>query len=550
MIKRVTGSWYGYRQADWYAIDTETAKPLFYQGSAGLAPIPGIRDATKAIAAINIGRVGEVIAHRTHLPLLTSPEALALLSPIVATDWSVRSRWATERGFEFRTTQHQAIDFIEPRRGILLGDDMRLGKTLTCTASHDPARGPLVVVAPLSTRAVWLGWMRRCFPDLEIGVLTGKKKIEPERMKKPLVFCHYDILRHWQSAMKIGTLVLDEAHALCNRKSDRAKAVSIVASRAEKVIAATGTPIWDLPPDLWNLVSMLAPAAWGSYYEFGMRYGDPKHNGYAVEFNGATNAAELSARLSEIKIRRLWRDVKKDLPPISRNIVVADIDEPTSRKLDILAAKLKKERTNTAANLAIYRSQLCKMKLGTVVREATKLLESGQPVVVWTWHKEFAELIHDKLNACSLLIHGEISPDERERRMDLWRNDLKHPQAVKQPLALVATMAVAQAGIDLSHSYLPIFAELDWVPAVVGQTEMRTFDASRPMNVTFIVANHIVDQRLVRALVTKLNAADPLGFGAATDAIDALREAFEGPREDPDMERFLDDILAAGFETA
>ncbi len=406
--------------------------------------------------------------------------------------------------------------------------------------SHDPARGPLVVAAPLSTRAVWLGWMRRCFPDLPIGVLTGKKKIARERLERPMVFCHYDILRHWQTAMKIGTLVLDEAHMICNRKTDRSKAALLVSARAEKVIAATGTPIWGMPPDLWHIIGILSPAAWGSYWDFGYRYGAPHETGYGVEFTGSTNVAELDARLSEVKIRRLWREVRNDLPPISRNIAVADIDETTSRRLDVLAAKLRKERTNTAANLALYRSQLCKVKLKTVLAEVTKIIERGEPVVVWTWHKEFAGEIAAALDDHATIIHGDIHPDEREERMAWWR---AHPNA-----ALVATMAVAQVGIDLSHAHLAIFAELDWTPAIVGQAEMRTYSPDRPMNVTFVVANHFVEQRIVRSLVMKMNAADPLGFGAAVDAIDALRESFEGPRVEPDMDRFLDDILAVEFE--
>lgn len=534
MIRQASGSFVGYKANDWYAVDIETAKPLFYEGSGGWVALPGVRNAFEGAQAIKENRTAEVIIHRTHLPLLTSPEALKYLTDVVSTDWASRDAWCKERGFTPRVTQHQAVDFIEPRRGVLLGDDMRTGKTLACLLSHDPARGPLVVVAPLSTRAVWLGWIKKLWPDLPVGICLGKKP-KREDLEQPIVFCHYDILKHWQSARRLGTIIFDEAHFICNRNSDRARASVLVSSRAEKVICATGTPIWDMPPDLWNIIGMLAPAAWGSYFEFGMRYGDPKHNGYAVEFKGATNVEELRARLAEVKIRRLWREVKQDLPPISRNIVVADLNEPTQRKLDILAAKLKKERTNTAANLALYRSQLAKFKLGPTVKEAKKLMDAGEPVVVWTWHREFAEDIYTELEG-SFLIHGEINANEREKRMDAWR---KQPNA-----ALVATMAVAQVGIDLSHSHLPIFAELDYVPAILAQTEMRTYDPNRPMNVTFIIANHVVEQRIVRALISKLNAADPLGFGAAVEAIDALREAFEGPRDDPDMDRFLEDILA------
>jgi hypothetical protein len=518
VIRSVSGSFVGYKTKDWYAVDIETARPLFYQGSGGFAAIPGVRDAMKGITALRDGGRAEVVVHRTHLPLLTSPEALAQLTPVRSSDWDARDAWAGERGFKLRVLQQQAIDFIDPRRGTLLSDDMRCGKTLSALMSHDPARGQLVICAPLMTRAVWLGWIKRLWPDTPVGVLTGKKKLSKERLEQPIVFCHYDILRHWQSVRRIGTLVFDEAHLICNRKIDRSKAAVLLAALAEKVICATGTPIWSMPPNLWNILGILQPAAWGSFFDFGMRYGEPHHTGYGVEFKGATNVDELNARLSEIKIRRLWSEVQADLPPISRNIVVSDIDEPTSRRLDILAATLRKERTNTAANLALYRAQLCKIKLPTVLAEVKRTIATGEPVVVWTWHTEFAELIKDKLNEKGVVlataIHGDITPKQRDVLIEQWKNGYFK--------VLVANMAVAQVGIDFSHSHLPIFAELDWVPAVIAQTEMRTYDPTRAMNVTFIVANHVVDQRIMRSLVTKLNAQDPLGFGAAIDAIDAL----------------------------
>ena len=100
-------------------------------------------------------------------------------------------------------------------------------------------------------------------------------------------------------------------------------------------------------------------------------------------------------------IRREWRDVLEEQPPISRNILVAEVDEPTRRKLDIFAGQLKTERTNTAANLALYRSKLSTIKLKVVLEEASRIRERDEPLVIWTWHKEFAKQIADRLDGRS-----------------------------------------------------------------------------------------------------------------------------------------------------
>jgi SNF2 family DNA or RNA helicase len=499
----------------------ETAEPLY--------GLPG----THLIA-------GQFIVHRSHLPLLENPEAQSILSaPASSVDWSLRDRWTAERGFKLRTTQHQAIDFITAHGGALLGDDMRLGKTLSAIMSHDPRRGKLVVIAPLSTRAVWMGWMRRVFPDLSIGLIIGRK-YKADVFDHPIVLGHYDVISKWQIAMKIGTLVFDEAHMLTNRDAERSKAAGVLRSRSELTIAMTGTPIWKMPPDLWNVIGLVAPGAWGGYHEFAQRYGAPEETGYGAKYTGASNVAELNLRMSEVMLRRRWMDVADDLPPITRTVVVADLNQTERNRLDIIAGKLKTERANTIGMLAAYRKSVSTIKLPTVIRETEKVLDRLAPVVVWTWHREFATKIVDRLiehGRPAFLITGDISPAERERRIDEWK---AHPAA-----ALVCTMAVAQVGIDLSHARDTIFGEVDYTPAILGQAEMRTYAPDRPMNVTFIVANHFVDQRIIRALVTKLGAADSLGVGAAVDAIDALREAVIGPDEVGDVDRLLEDFLAS-----
>lgn len=534
MIERHTS----HRQSsEWFLANRDDIAPLIIHATPSADHlsvfVPGVSRLPRTTGRFQI--------HRSHLPLLTVPSAFKFTGYKVF-NWLERDRRLADRHITLRTTQQQAIDYMDPRRGTLLGDDMRLGKTLASLMCHDPARGPLVVVAPKSTRAVWLGWMRRLWPETPIGVAVGKA-LSKEVLEKRLIFIHYEIAAQWQALFKIGTLILDEAHYLTNKDSKRSKACVLLASRAEKIIAATGTPIYTHPIDLWNVLGTIAPGAWGDPYSFGWRYCDPQTTAYGTTYDGVTNEAELKARLSEVMIRRIWKDCKNDLPPISRSITVAEVDPRTRKRLDVLAAKLRTERTNAAANLAIYRRQLSEIKLSTTINEALKIFASGEPQVVWTWHKDLADAITLRLiekGIPTFKIHGDIPSDRRDLLIDAWRSVSNG--------ALIATMAVAQVGIDLSHAHLGTFAELDYTPLVIAQAEMRTFDATRPMSINFIVADHIVDQRMIRSLIGKLSASDPLGLGSAIDAITAIRSMLEGPGDEPDMQRFLDDLLESGIE--
>lgn len=528
---------------DWFLVDLTTAAPLIktferLEASPVRYFLPGV----------TLYDPQQVLVHRSHLPLLDDPAALVKIAPRGAPDWATRDERFAKLGIKLRTTQHQAIDFIKDRRGTLLGDDMRLGKTASAVASHDPTLGKFVVVAPLSTRAVWLNWLRKVFPGWDIGICTGRV-FDQQTFDQPIVFCHYDIIHKWQSIGKIGTLVLDEAHALTNPDSKRSEAALLLARHAERVVVMTGTPIWKYPSDLWSVIGMVAPGAWGNYYDFCDRYGAPEATAYGKVYAGLSNEDELRARLSDVMLRRRWIDCATDLPPITRSVIVAEVSQAESNRLDILAGKLKSDRTNTAGHFAAYRRQVSKITLATVVREAMRVTDNGSPVVVWTWHKEFADAIAmdfknrqaaraaAKERHPAFVIHGDIDASERERRMAEWK---AHPSAM-----LVATLAVAGAGIDLSHAPGSIFAEIDYTPAVIGQAEMRPYDPTRPMWVIFVVANHIVHQRIVRALIAKLGASDPLGVGAAVDAIDALRDAVMGPDQVGDLDRLLADLIAS-----
>lgn len=402
---------------------------------------------------------------------------------------------------------------------------------------HDPKRGPLAIIAPLSTRGVWLGWAKRVFPELSVGLMTGKT-FDRSKIDHPIIFGHYDILRHWETDLKIGTLIFDEVHALTKPSAKRSVAAQFLTRKAEQIIPMSGTPVWKFPPDFWMILNLAIPGAWGNWHEFANRYGGPISTGHGTKWAGVSNEHELHARLSEVMLRRRWVDVADDLPPISRSVVIAEVNEAERKRLDILAAKLASERTNTAGNLAHYRRVVSAIKLATTVAEAKKIMARGERVVIWAWHKEYAEQIATTLgDHPTWMIHGEIAATKRDERMEAWRQSVAG--------TLVATLAVAQVGIDLSAARFAIFAEIDYTPAVIGQGEMRTYDPTRPMDILFVIANHFVDQRIVRALVAKLGAADPLGVAAAIDSIDAMRDAVLGPHVEGDLDRLLEDLIAS-----
>lgn len=511
----------GTKRIDWYLSGVQTVAPII--------GVPGLKMINSATWSL----------HRSHLPLLAqSADAARILTPRLKPDWETRNLTTEPLGFTLRNVQHAGIDYITQRKGVLLGDDMRVGKTLTSIMSHDPASGPIVVICPAMVRPVWISWLSRVFPDEPIGVMTGHT-FDHKALQNRIIVGHYDILPWWQSAMRIGTLIFDEAHVLTNRKSKRSKAAIFIAMRANRVIAATGTPIWNMPPDLWNVLGLVAPGAFGGFHDFAYRYGLPVPTAHGTKYTGISNEEELNARLSEVMIRRRWVDVADDLPPITRSVSLVELDDAQRNRLDIVAAALREAKGTSASTIGVlsaYREKLSSIKRTACVKEATTILDRGEPVVLWTWHRALAEKIAADLGPRAFLLTGDVPNNKRDEAIGNWK---AHPAA-----ALVCTMSVAQVGLDFSHAHLAIFAEIDYTPAILAQAEMRTYSPLRPMNITFIVADHFMDQRIVLALTRKLSAADPLGVGAANDAISALQFAIHGKPEEADLGQMLDDWLS------
>jgi SWI/SNF-related matrix-associated actin-dependent regulator 1 of chromatin subfamily A len=472
-------------------------------------------------------------------------------------------------GWKLRDYQHEGREFIVSRRGTLLADTMRLGKTITSVASHDPASGPMLVAAPLSVREVWLNWFKRRWPDKRPVVLTGRtvRYIDPAKPRKPrkdpgytvlegerldaavlasaeLVFCNYDVLAGWQNFgnRRIGTLVLDEVHLCAKKSTRRSRAALFLSPTAERVIAATGTPLWNKPVGLWPILACVCPGAFGKYHEFASRYSNGHMGAYGFEAEGVSNEGEFRQRMQEVMIRRTWQDVVAELPPIERSVEVVSITEEQAYQIEVDAERVRdhSRRANLIGALARFRRVLAKLKVGGAIDAALRVLEGDERVVVWTWHRDVAYQIEDALAKAGypgLVVTGATDADKRDAILDRWRHG--------KPSPLVITMSVGQVGIDLSAARQAVFAELDFTPSVVAQAEMRVFSASHPTAVTYVIIDHDVDRRILDALQTKCDAASRLGVPAAETAIDVLTHAFEmGGAAGDDLQALAVAVLA------
>ncbi len=203
--------------------------------------------------------------------------------------------------------------------GGVLADDMGLGKTVQVLAHvlAEKALGrlnaPVLIVAPTSLVANWRDEAQRFAPTLSVLVLHGPARagLHEAIPRHDLVITTYPLLprdREELIAHEYALLVLDEAQAIKNAKTQWAKAVREIPARRR--LAVTGTPLENHLGELWAQFDAVEPGLLGSEKNFTRFYRTPieKHD-------DGERRERLKRRIAPLLLRRRKEDVLADLPP-------------------------------------------------------------------------------------------------------------------------------------------------------------------------------------------------------------------------------------------
>lgn len=389
---------------------------------------------------------------------------------------------------------------------------------------HDPSFGPLIIAAPLAAREAWKDWVGRTFNwPLQCLSTFGT---EADMPGLPAYFCHYEILaEHAPFLLRqgIGTLVLDEIHCLQGVHSKRVQAVSLLTAPAKKILGLSGTPMWNKPKSMWQLLHFLTPGAWGTAFEFKRRYCGAEPGSHGWTYEGITHPEELAARIGYMTARLTWKDVAPDLPPTTRVFEPVSLTGAQYAALEAAAMKatLARGTSNAAGYFANLRRKAGLLKIKPAVEAALRAVEDGHKVVLWAWHNEVLDKLQQALLDARRVggwwtLRSVDSIAIREESVTAFRE-------YEGPAFMVASIGVAGVGLDLSCSDHAIFVELDWTPAMLNQAEMRTFHISRPHSVTYFYTDDPIESKLIAALDAKNGFAKSLGLGSEDIMKEVLR---------------------------
>ncbi|MGZ1238686.1 DEAD/DEAH box helicase [Lactobacillus delbrueckii subsp. bulgaricus] len=226
--------------------------------------------------------------------------------------------------------------------GGILADEMGLGKTLQVISLLASQKDqPSLIVAPASLVLNWEAEFKKFAPEMKTLVLSGSKKERSGQLADltdiDVVITSYDLLKRDIANYEPHTFayeVIDEAQMIKNPRTAAAKSVSVV--KAKHLFALTGTPIENRLSELWSIFNFVMPGFLKSYREFKKDFESP-----IVKEDDQDCLNRLSQMVGPFILRRLKKDVLKDLPDKLEEVRYVGVGKEQRRLYDAEIARLK-----------------------------------------------------------------------------------------------------------------------------------------------------------------------------------------------------------------
>ncbi len=419
----------------------------------------------------------------------------------------------------------------------LLADDMGLGKTLQTLAFIQSQQelgalnAPCLIVAPTSLLGNWVAEARRFTPRLKVGVMSGPNRavIYQKFSGFDVIVSSYGIIsRDFQDLQQqaIHLLVLDEAQAIKNRKTQVAQVIKQL--RVRHRLCLSGTPIENHLGELWSIFDFLMPGFLGNEKTFQQLYQWP-----IEKENDAEKLQLLQSRLAPFIMRRTKGEVAKELPDKNEIIKYIELEETQAHVYESiritmteeirLAVKSQQNNQILIGNALLRLRQVCchpalikleavdstapSAKLNWLITSLPNLIEEGRKVLIFSSFTGMLKLIADALDELNLSyfkLTGRTSAANRTRYIAGF-------QAQQKPVFLISLKA-GGAGINLTAADTVIHFDPWWNPAAEQQAADRAHRIGQDKQVFVykLITRGTVEEKIHQLQQHKKQLADGL----------------------------------------
>jgi SNF2 family DNA or RNA helicase len=456
-------------------------------------------------------------------------ERMLTLDRIIDPDYQPRSM---QLALPAREYQARAAEMYLSQGFLLLGDDVGIGKTVSAIASFcDQRTLPACVVTLAHLPRQWAKEVGRFAPDLFVHVVKNGQAYELPKQNgrgPDVLIVNYHKLAGWADVLAkyCRSVVFDEIQELRHSGSGKYCGAKHVAGAARFAIGLSATPIYNYGGEIFNVLEVLRSGLLGNHSEFAREWCEGRDDKLRLK-----NPVGFGSYLREqhIMLRRTRSDVGRELPPLQRIVqevdcdakVFAEIGDAASELARIILAQsgqVRGEKMRAAEEFNNLMRQATGIAKAPYVAAFVRLLiENGERVVLYGWHRAVYEIWRTKLADLNPAIYtGSESPSKKDAERQRFA-------ARETPLLIISLRS--GAGLDgLQFACRTVvFGELDWSPGVHEQCIGRVYRDGQPDPVAayFLLAEDGADPIMSETLGLKREQIEGLR-DMATDGIERL----------------------------
>jgi hypothetical protein len=492
-------------------------------------------------------------------PLLSSFERAGAGTPACMTLPVPTARF-TPPGLELMPHQGQLVAAAAAgHRTFLLADEPGLGKTAEALLAAQAANAyPLLAVVPSVVKANWAREAARWTPRRPATVVQGDG--DAVDGFADIVVLNYEVLdRHmgWLSNFDFRGMVVDEAHFIKNKTSQRSQHVLALSDRIRSrtdrplLMALTGTPLINDIEDfraIWQFLGWIddskpLAALMDALEDTGLTPADrgfyPAARQCVIDLGIVRRrkldvAADIPARrIADLpveldgRVGRSIRAAERDLADRmvaqyetalanrSPDTAVEGIDHDLVR---LVARSELKDSTSAQSgqNVFTIMRRIGQAKAELAADYATQLARSAGKVVFFAKHVDVmdaAEQTFAQQGVRFSSIRGGQTPTVRQANIDAFVNDPDIAIAV-------CSLTAAGVGVNLQVASNIVLAELSWTDAEQTQAIDRShrIGQTEPVTAWRIIAAQTIDARIAGLIDSKAGLAARALDGADQEA--------------------------------
>jgi superfamily II DNA or RNA helicase len=448
---------------------------------------------------------------------------------------------------------HQARLLAAAARGhrtFLLADEPGLGKTAQALLAAQAASAyPLLCVVPSVVKTNWAREAARWTPASSVTVIHGSG--EQIDGFADIVVVNYEVLdRHvgWIATHGFRGMVVDEAHFIKNKKSQRSQHVLEIADRIRQrvarplVMALTGTPLINDIDDfraIWQFLGWIeenkpGPLLMTALEETGLT---PLDRGfYALARQAVIDLGIVRRRkidvASEIPARRI-ADLPVELDPAAARSIreaerelalrlvqrydaaVAARAERSGETVEGIDLELVRRvagwelsdamESSSGENVFAMVRRIGQAKATLAADYAAQLARSAGKVVFFAKHIDVMDSASALLESRGIrhaAVRGDQPPAVRQRNIDAFVND---PDVA----IVVCSLTAAGVGLNLQVASNVVLAELSWTNAEQTQAidRVHRIGQTEPVTAWRIIATQTIDAKIAELIDSKAGLA-------------------------------------------